>query len=168
MKVKQSLKEEPGADTHQTVIKKEWDVKELSEEDRARRSRRRERNKVAATKCRYKKREETTGLMRESEVVEALNSSLKQELSRLESEEQQLSLILYEHSQSQTCSHRKRRRNDSGGNYQIHDTVFKVPDNPPYQTPSGTTKEELYCSNMGGDHFNSVSSALSFVLFNTG
>merc|ERR1712128_75691 len=102
MKVKQKIKEEPLLEDGKLEVE---DIKQENEdltiEDEERRRRRRERNKVAATKCRNKKKEATTGLMMESEVVVALNSSLKQELSRLEAEEQQLSLILSQH----TCRH---------------------------------------------------------------
>eukprot|EP00090_Calanus_glacialis_P024059 TRINITY_DN37357_c0_g1_i1.p1 TRINITY_DN37357_c0_g1~~TRINITY_DN37357_c0_g1_i1.p1 ORF type:complete len:310 (-),score=91.08 TRINITY_DN37357_c0_g1_i1:105-1034(-) len=65
--------------------------------DEERRRKRRERNKVAATKCRNKKKEQTTILMHEGEGVKTLNFSLKQEILRLEEEEKHLRSILDQH-----------------------------------------------------------------------
>ncbi|CAG9809980.1 unnamed protein product [Chironomus riparius] len=58
----------------------------LTPEDEDRRRRRRERNKIAATKCRLKKRECINNLMRESETLEAQNVELKTQLKSLEEE----------------------------------------------------------------------------------
>jgi len=76
-------------------IKVENEIPAASDEERRRR--RRERNKVAATKCRNKKKEQTMTLMRESQSVQNLNISLKQEISRLESEEKDLRALLAHH-----------------------------------------------------------------------
>jgi len=70
---------------------------EIPASDEERRRKRRERNKVAATKCRNKKKEQTMTLMRESQAVQNLNISLKQEISRLESEEKDLRALLAHH-----------------------------------------------------------------------
>jgi activating transcription factor 3 len=59
---------------------------QLTPEDEDRRRRRRERNKIAATKCRLKKRECINNLMRESETLEAQNVDLKTQLKNLEEE----------------------------------------------------------------------------------
>merc|ERR1711978_12994 len=99
MKVKQKIKEE----TIQTQDASFGfnDINEgegnLSFEDEERRLRRRERNKVAATKCRNKKKERTTLLIAEGEVLEIQNSSYKEELIRLEAEKRRLTDILAEH-----------------------------------------------------------------------
>lgn len=53
---------------------------QLTPEDEERRRRRRERNKIAATKCRMKKRERTVNLVTESEVLETQNIDLKAQL----------------------------------------------------------------------------------------
>lgn len=53
---------------------------QLTPEDEERRRRRRERNKIAATKCRMKKRERTVNLVTESEVLENQNIDLKAQL----------------------------------------------------------------------------------------
>jgi len=86
------------------------DEENLTLEDEDRRRRRRERNKVAATKCRNKKKERTGFLMKDAEVLESQNSSLKIEISRLESEKRHLMDILALHEPS--CA--KRQRTDSG------------------------------------------------------
>lgn len=56
---------------------------QLTPEDEDRRKRRRERNKIAATKCRLKKRECINNLMRESETLEAQNVDIKAQLKDL-------------------------------------------------------------------------------------
>merc|ERR1711963_1353638 len=70
---------------------------ELTYEDAERRNRRRERNKIAATKCRNKKKERTTRLIAEGEVLEIQNASLKEELKKLEVEKRSLSELLSQH-----------------------------------------------------------------------
>jgi len=133
MKVKQNLKEEPEIDTKICIKQENQDI---TQEDVERRRRRRERNKVAATKCRNKKKEATVELIKESEVVEALNQSLKQELSRLEAEEKQLAQVLSLHSQSPSCCRPpKRRRMEEQEKPEGHqEPVFRVPELPDQST----------------------------------
>ena len=69
----------------------------MTYEDAERRNRRRERNKIAATKCRNKKKERTTRLIAEGEVLEIQNASLKEELKKLEVEKRSLSELLSQH-----------------------------------------------------------------------
>ncbi|KAG5674123.1 hypothetical protein PVAND_004108 [Polypedilum vanderplanki] len=71
--------------------------KNLTPEDEDRRRRRRERNKIAATKCRLKKRECINNLMRESETLEAQNVDLKTQLKSLEEEYKYLSDMWQSH-----------------------------------------------------------------------
>ncbi|CAK1543155.1 unnamed protein product [Leptosia nina] len=73
---------------------------ELTPEDEERRRRRRERNKIAATKCRMKKRERTVNLVTESEVLENQNIDLKAQLKDLEVQKRQLMDMLSLHSAS--------------------------------------------------------------------
>ncbi|XP_054713256.1 cyclic AMP-dependent transcription factor ATF-3-like [Uloborus diversus] len=70
---------------------------ELTTEDEERRRRRRERNKVAATKCRNKKKERTGRLAEESETLEVNNNALKTEIDSLEAEKQELIDLLQGH-----------------------------------------------------------------------
>lgn len=56
----------------------------MTPEDEERRRRRRERNKIAATKCRLKKRERTANLVTESETLETQNFELKSQVQELE------------------------------------------------------------------------------------
>lgn len=70
----------------------------LTSEDEERRRRRRERNKVAATKCRNRKKERTGILMQESDVLEDQNGSFRSEIQRLESEKRRLMDVLAMHS----------------------------------------------------------------------
>ncbi|CAH2090418.1 unnamed protein product [Euphydryas editha] len=73
---------------------------ELTPEDEERRRRRRERNKIAATKCRMKKRERTVNLVTESEVLETQNIDLKAQLKDLEVQKRQLIDMLALHAAS--------------------------------------------------------------------
>ncbi|XP_055302439.1 activating transcription factor 3 isoform X2 [Sitodiplosis mosellana] len=76
----------------------------LSPEDEDRRRRRRERNKIAATKCRMKKRERTVNLVSEAETLEAQNIDLKAQVRSLEIERRSLTEMLQLHANSCTRS----------------------------------------------------------------
>ncbi|XP_078505877.1 cyclic AMP-dependent transcription factor ATF-3 isoform X2 [Lissotriton helveticus] len=65
------------------------------EDDRKRR--RRERNKVAAAKCRNKKKEKTDCLQKESEKLESINAELKAQIEELKNEKQHLIYMLNLH-----------------------------------------------------------------------
>lgn len=69
----------------------------LTPEDEERRRRRRERNKIAATKCRLKKRRKTVILVQESEILETQNSELKQQIDELETQRRRLIELLHLH-----------------------------------------------------------------------
>merc|ERR1712106_805893 len=81
-------------------IKKE--VEDQSPEDEIRRKRRRERNKVAAEKCRNKKKKETLNLLSEREIVERANACYKEEIAKLEAEQRKLGHLLANHQPSCT------------------------------------------------------------------
>ncbi|XP_037931661.1 activating transcription factor 3-like [Teleopsis dalmanni] len=70
----------------------------LTPEDEDRRRRRRERNKIAATKCRMKKRERTQNLIKESEQLDTQNVDLKNQVRTLEKERRKLLEMLQAHS----------------------------------------------------------------------
>lgn len=70
---------------------------QLTPEDEDRRKRRRERNKIAATKCRMKKRERTVNLVSESEVLENQNIDLKTQVRELEIQRKKLLEVLQDH-----------------------------------------------------------------------
>ncbi|KAI9590732.1 activating transcription factor 3 isoform X1 [Glossina fuscipes] len=71
--------------------------KGLTPEDEDRRRRRRERNKIAATKCRMKKRERTQNLIKESEQLDTQNIDLKNQVRALETERRKLLEMLQVH-----------------------------------------------------------------------
>ena len=114
---------------------------ELTHEDEERRKRRRERNKIAATKCRNKKKERTTRLIAEGEVLTIQNAGLKEELRKLKAEKRSLSVLMSQHesscvknAKSQDCSSdskqgHKRKLVETGGHcYQSrarHDEVYR-------------------------------------------
>ncbi|KAM5164415.1 LOW QUALITY PROTEIN: cyclic AMP-dependent transcription factor ATF-3 [Mantella aurantiaca] len=62
-----------------------------------RKKRRRERNKVAAAKCRNKKKERTESLQKESEKLESINAELKAQIEELKNEKQHLIYMLNLH-----------------------------------------------------------------------
>ncbi|KAI3364598.1 hypothetical protein L3Q82_011377 [Scortum barcoo] len=67
------------------------------QENRERRKRRRERNKIAAAKCRNKKKEKTECLQKESEKLESVNADLKAQIEELKQQKQQLVYMLNLH-----------------------------------------------------------------------
>lgn len=69
----------------------------LTPEDEERRRRRRERNKVAATKCRNKKKFHVVTLCQESQILETTNRDLKEEIQFLEREQHKLKTIFQNH-----------------------------------------------------------------------
>lgn len=74
---------------------------QLTPEDEDRRRRRRERNKIAATKCRMKKRERTMNLVSESAILETQHVDLKTQMRSLVMERQKLMEMLQSH--APTC-----------------------------------------------------------------
>lgn len=68
------------------ITKKYYCYLQLTPEDEERRKRRRERNKIAATKCRLKKREKTNILVTDCEHLEKQNNTLKSQVQVLETE----------------------------------------------------------------------------------
>ncbi|XP_073835551.1 activating transcription factor 3 [Musca autumnalis] len=72
-------------------------IKGLTPEDEDRRRRRRERNKIAATKCRMKKRERTQNLIKEAEQLDNQNVDLKNQVRQLEIERRKLFDMLKAH-----------------------------------------------------------------------
>ncbi|KAI5094354.1 cyclic AMP-dependent transcription factor ATF-3 isoform X1 [Silurus meridionalis] len=69
----------------------------LTTEEVDRRKRRRERNKIAAAKCRNKKKEKTDCLQKESEKLESVNAELKAQIEELKNQKQQLVYMLNLH-----------------------------------------------------------------------
>merc|ERR1711892_390279 len=83
MKVKKNLKMTTTDSLTKILsenIKKE--IEDQSPEDEVRRKRLRERNKVAAEKCRIKKKKETMNLFSEREIVERANAYYKEEIAK--------------------------------------------------------------------------------------
>ncbi|XP_041661563.1 cyclic AMP-dependent transcription factor ATF-3 [Cheilinus undulatus] len=71
--------------------------REITPQEYERRKRRRERNKIAAAKCRNKKKEKTEGLQKESEKLESVNADLKAQIEELKQQKQQLVYMLNLH-----------------------------------------------------------------------
>ncbi|XP_029165221.1 activating transcription factor 3 [Nylanderia fulva] len=101
---KKKTKKEDGSgadDEEEDEISNNNNRSGLTPEDEERRRRRRERNKIAATKCRLKKREKTVILVQESEILETQNHDLKSQIQELETQRRRLVDMLSLH--SPTC-----------------------------------------------------------------
>lgn len=70
---------------------------ELSPEERDKRRVRRERNKLAAAKCRQRRVDHTNTLVEQTEDWEEKNSTLEQEITKLQQQKEQLEFILEAH-----------------------------------------------------------------------
>lgn len=88
------IKKNECSESEEDKIKQEHG---LTPEDEERRRRRRERNKIAATKCRLKKRERTANLVHESETLETQNIELKNQLQELQNQKRSLMEMLSLH-----------------------------------------------------------------------
>ncbi|KAI8785007.1 proto-oncogene c-Fos isoform X1 [Biomphalaria glabrata] len=82
----------------------------LPPEEEERRRVRRERNKVAAAKCRQRRVDHTNVLVEETEKLEAEQSQLEHEIQNLQQEKEQLELILQAH--QPLCKVESRSRSD--------------------------------------------------------
>ncbi|XP_007425698.2 cyclic AMP-dependent transcription factor ATF-3 [Python bivittatus] len=71
--------------------------RQCAPEEDERKRRRRERNKIAAAKCRNKKKEKTECLQKESEKLETINAELKAQIEELKNEKQHLIYMLNLH-----------------------------------------------------------------------
>lgn len=139
-----------------TVIKLE-----LTPEDEERRRRRRERNKVAATKCRNKKKEMTEILMTESETVEEMNARLKGEVQRLTSEKDRLEQWLSDTRHRANCKH-TRRPNKNGSKAPLLTVTTPEHSSPQPPLPSYTSSSPAYASPSSTSSYCSSSSPCSF------
>lgn len=115
---------------------------ELPPEERVKRKQRRERNKLAAAKCRQRRVDHTNALVQETEEWESKNSTLEQELAKLQQQKEQLEFILEAH--KAMC-----KKNKDTTNTPIRDATPKkvVPlDTPSTEvvTPTSAFKKEVF------------------------
>ena len=76
---------------------------------------RRERNRVAATKCRNKKKEKLNMILGKAEAIEKSNNKLRQEMYRLEGEKKQLVTLLV--MKSKGYNHERVDKNPESSKY---------------------------------------------------
>merc|ERR1711892_1402553 len=131
MKVKQKMKVEPEFSfQHQLTRNIKKEKEDFNPEDEVRRRKRRHRNKIAAEKCRNKKKKETLNLFAESESVVLANARYKDDVARLEAEQRHLINILAQH---QPMCKRQIRRDPSAASasqpswHFDHSNTFRVP-----------------------------------------
>lgn len=103
----------------------------MTPEDEERRRRRRERNKIAATKCRLKKREKTVILVQESETLESQNHDLKSQIQELEIQRRRLVDMLSLH--TPTCIKQNNNINSDNNYQQYHNEQDPLLLPPDYQ-----------------------------------
>ncbi|KAK3506635.1 hypothetical protein QTP70_011241 [Hemibagrus guttatus] len=94
---KTQLKREPEAVPGFTVGRRKAQKEQLSPEEEERRRLRRERNKLAAAKCRDRRRQLTDSLQAETDSLEEEKVALEAEISGLMKEKEQLELLLMSH-----------------------------------------------------------------------
>lgn len=87
--------ENPQRKTHRRQLR---DEEQISPEEAARRNMRRERNKVAAAKCRQRRVDHTNRLLNETDKLEQEQQAIENEIQSLKAERDQLEFILQAHS----------------------------------------------------------------------
>ncbi|XP_052275835.1 fos-related antigen 2-like isoform X1 [Dreissena polymorpha] len=85
--------ENPLRKTHRRQIRED----EISAEEAVRRNMRRERNKVAAAKCRQRRVDHTNRLLNETEKLEQEQAAIEAEINALQNEKEQLEFYLQAH-----------------------------------------------------------------------
>lgn len=112
----------------------------MTPEDEERRRRRRERNKIAATKCRLKKREKTVNLVQESEILETQNIDLKTQIQELESQRRRLVDMLSMHGPACVKPTSSRDHySQTPGRYIVEDSNYNGDGNLPPVTSLATS-----------------------------
>ncbi|XP_032235783.1 jun dimerization protein 2 isoform X2 [Nematostella vectensis] len=84
----------------------------VTPEEEERRKLRRERNKVAASKCRQKRKQHVRNLVQVSEALEVQNNTLQSQITKLHDEIKQLEFMLDSHSCSRHASGGHGNNND--------------------------------------------------------
>ncbi|MCI4395653.1 hypothetical protein PGIGA_G00194400 [Pangasianodon gigas] len=91
------MKREPETGPGFSVGRRKAQKEQLSPEEEERRRLRRERNKLAAAKCRNRRRQLTDSLQAETDSLEEEKAALETEISGLMKEKEQLELLLMSH-----------------------------------------------------------------------
>ncbi|KAM4694015.1 fos-related antigen 2 [Discoglossus pictus] len=139
---------------------------QLSPEEEEKRRVRRERNKLAAAKCRNRRRELTDKLQAETEKLEQEKSGLQKEIAELQKEKDKLEFMLVAHS-SMCKIHPEERAMNSHNNHSVRPMVGSrvVVKQEPLEEELGTTTTSLSLSDktqrsvikpihIGGGYFN--------------
>ena len=96
---------------------------------------RRERNRIAATKCRNKKKHKLSIILSKAETIEKSNNRLRQEVYQLEAEKRQLVSLLMIKGKGSAQISQKLDPNANLSEYQSsneNNYLFSVIDNLPY------------------------------------
>lgn len=96
MKVTKNIRR-TSEDSQSSNLSIKREREEVTPENHEKRRRRRERNKVAAEKCRNKRKAAIEKLYSESELVAVQNSRYKEDIAKLEAEQRHLMMVLEQH-----------------------------------------------------------------------
>lgn len=119
----------------------------MTPEDEERRRRRRERNKIAATKCRLKKREKTVHLVQESEILETQNIDLKTQIQELESQRRRLVDMLSMHTPACVKTNKQDHYSQNNLHYTVEDAYSNEGPLPPVTSLSTSVIETNHAYN---------------------
>uniref|UniRef100_A0A224YYY8 Fos-like antigen invertebrate n=1 Tax=Rhipicephalus zambeziensis TaxID=60191 RepID=A0A224YYY8_9ACAR len=112
----------------------------LSPEEEERRRIRRERNKLAAARCRKRRMDHTNSLIKETEDLEEARTKLQQEMAALRSEKENLEFLLEAHKASCKIPHVKSITTTSS-------TMSAIPQQRPQHLPIVTSADSGHVRN---------------------
>ncbi|XP_058611030.1 protein c-Fos isoform X3 [Onychostoma macrolepis] len=125
-------------------------VKEqLSPEEEERKRIRRERNKLAAAKCRNRRRELTNSLQAETDSLEEDKAALQSEIASLLKEKERLELILSAHKPH--CKLTEETAEESEEQTQAQEEQIQVPSTSPEQVPTSPQQADPTSTAIFGD-----------------
>ncbi|XP_061900521.1 protein c-Fos-like isoform X1 [Entelurus aequoreus] len=113
---------------------RKWQKEQPSKEEEERRKIRRERNKIAAAKCRNRRRELIDTLQAETDQLEEEKSGLQSEIEELLKEKERLEQVLASHDSCQLQPATERDEEDA--------TMQEAPDSPQMMSPECSTGQE--------------------------
>ncbi|KAL1416583.1 hypothetical protein MTO96_027803 [Rhipicephalus appendiculatus] len=124
----------------------------LSPEEEERRRIRRERNKLAAARCRKRRMDHTNSLIKETEELEDARTKLQQEMAALRSEKENLEFLLEAHKASCKIPHIRATSATT--------TSFQTPPSraPKFSRPNSLAVTSVFTNSGGSSALNNGSS----------
>ncbi|XP_050995156.1 LOW QUALITY PROTEIN: protein c-Fos [Labeo rohita] len=122
---------------------------QLSPEEEERKRIRRERNKLAAAKCRNRRRELTNSLQAETDSLEEDKAALQSEIASLLKEKERLELILSAHKPH--CKLTEETATESEEQTQAQEEQIQAPNTSPEQAPTSPQQADPTSAAIFGD-----------------